>query len=74
MTKRYAIVGRMLGGTDELVLCEVYTNPELIMMALRAMPAGVGRRGKRVRKYDWVRAIDRERSNASATSGPSPAS
>jgi len=64
MSKRFVIVGRMLGGIDEQVICEVDANPEPIVTVLRRLPAGVGRRGKRIPKYDWVRALDREQLHA----------
>jgi hypothetical protein len=64
MPKRFVIVGRTLGGTEEQEICEVDSNPEPIMTALRRLPAGVGPRGKRIRKYDWVRALDREQLDA----------
>ncbi len=57
MTKAWTIVGTMLGGSEELPILQIDGDPEPVMQVLRRLPAGRGRHGKNVRKYDWVRAL-----------------
>jgi hypothetical protein len=74
MTK-FNIIGKMLGSSIESHICTVEseTSANALMAVLRRMPAGIGRRGQRINKYDYVYKYACEQPDAATASSSHPA-
>jgi hypothetical protein len=63
VTKRYSIFGREHGADREALVCEVDSNPEAIVQALKNKKSKLGKFRTRTvygKRYDSLRLVDND--------------